>query len=95
MFIQEMLGQNVVGDNTNGRGGRVLKVNVGVACVCSLMKFRCLSMSFATTLVSAIVSVIVSVTIGKMGHSTVYGAAALVAVHRLRSCGLGRCPCLP
>ena len=78
-----MLGQNVVGDNTNGRGGRVLKVNVGVACVCSLMKFRCLSMSFATTLVSAIVSVIVSV-IGKMGHSTVYGAAALVAVRVCR-----------
>jgi len=39
VFIQEILGQNVVGDDTNGRGGRVVKVDVGVACVSSLMKF--------------------------------------------------------
>jgi hypothetical protein len=39
VFIQEILGQNVVGDDTNGRGGRVVQVDVGVACVSSLMKF--------------------------------------------------------
>ena len=74
MFVQEILGQNVVGDDTNGRGGRVVQVDVGVACVSSLVKFRCLlsciSMSFATTRVSVVVFLVVWVgtTIGKMGH---------------------------